>query len=322
MLDKPAAERPTVTQLLAAEMAAIEFDELPRAVVDRVKALLLDSLGNIISGSRERPAQVLARVLARWGCEGDASAVATRQMLPAPLAGFINGVSAHSGELAAARNGTASDIGSVIVPASLAMGEANAADGKKLIAAIVAGYETTMRIDQALNPGRRTQGYHVIATVGVFGAAVSAGKLLGLDGGQFAHALGVAGIQALCPVAFQGDRSMVRQIMIGKSVHDGLLAAALVREGLTGPVDVLDSPEGFGRAAANGLHLDELIRGLSHEYRILDAESTAARDVQDKWHGKVDSVIGGRRAQKISQMVAECEQLPIIDVLTAILAQH
>ena len=33
----------------------------------------------------------------------------------------------------------------------------------------------------AVNPGHRTRGYHSTGTVGVFGAAASAGKLLGFD---------------------------------------------------------------------------------------------------------------------------------------------
>jgi 2-methylcitrate dehydratase PrpD len=43
------------------------------------------------------------------------------------------------------------------------------------------------------------------------------------------------------------------------------------------------------------------------------------RELQDKWHMLVDPVIGERRAKEISEIVAACERLPIIDVLTAIL---
>ena len=88
MLDKTTAERPATTQVLADEMATLEYSDLPSPVIAKVKELLLDSLGNIISGSLEQPAQILARVLTRQGGEGEASAVATDKMLPAVHAGL------------------------------------------------------------------------------------------------------------------------------------------------------------------------------------------------------------------------------------------
>jgi 2-methylcitrate dehydratase PrpD len=457
MLDKTTAERPATTEVLADEMAALEYSDLPSPVIAKVKELLLDSLGNIISGSLEQPAQILARVLTRQGGEGEASAVATDKMLPAVHAGFINGVSAHSVEMDDAHHGALTKTGSVIIPAAMAMGEATAADGKKFIAAIVAGYETMIRIGLAVNPGHRTRGYHSTGTVGVFGAAATAGKLLGFDGRKLANAFGVAGTQASGLMAFQNYPSMIKQLNVGKAVYNGLLSAQLVREGFTGPINILESPEGFGRAFTDELHLEELTRGLGRDYRILEVgykphaacrwahaaidavaeivqrtgvkaadvdhidiyaatlgvrqtserqpkslmdargfstpfgvaaafvlgrtrvsvhdfktawsnpkvmelskrivmhedpqfgtagigsrveivrksgerltatvthpkgepeNPITPRELQDKWHMLVDPVIGERRAKEISEIVAACERLPIIDVLTAIL---
>ncbi len=270
MLDKTTAKRPATTQVLADEMAALDYADLPNAVVAKVKELLLDNLGNIISGSLEEPAQILARVLTRQGGEGEASAVATSKMLPAAHAGFINGVSAHSVEMDDAHHGALTKTGSVIIPASMATGEATAADGKKFIAAIVAGYETTIRVGLAVNPGHRTRGYHSTGTVGVFGAAASAGKLIGFNGRKLANAFGVAGTQASGLMAFQNYPSMIKQLNVGKAVYNGILAAQLVREGFTGPINIIESAEGFGRAFTDELHLDELTRGLGTDYRILE----------------------------------------------------
>ena len=289
MLDKTTMGRPAATQALADEMAAIEFSDLPSTVVAKVKELLLDSLGNIISGSLEQPAQILARVLTRWGGLGEASAVATRQLLPAPMAGFINGVSAHSVEMDDAHHGALTKTGSAIVPASLAMGEATAANGKKLIAALVAGYETTIRVGMAVNPGHRARGYHSTGTVGVFGTAASAGKCLGFDSVRMAHAYGVAGTQGSGLMAFQHYPSMIKQLNVGKAVYNGLLSAALVREGFTGPINILENPEGFGRAFTDDLHLEELTRGLGREYRILEVGYKP--HAACRWaHGAIDAI--------------------------------
>ena len=308
MLDKTTAGRPATTQALADEMAAIDYASLPGEVVVKVKELLLDSLGNIISGSLEKPAQILARVLTRWGGIGEASAVATRQMLPAPMAGFINGVSAHSVEMDDAHHGALTKTGSAIVPASLAMGEATAADGKKLIAALVAGYETTIRVGLAVNPGHRARGYHSTGTVGVFGAAASGGKCLGFDSNQMAHVFGVAGTQGSGLMAFQHYPSMTKQLNVGKAVYNGLLSAALVREGFTGPINILESPEGFGRAFTDELHLEELTRGLGQEYRILEVGYKP--HAACRWaHGAIDAI--AEIAQRSSVKLADVDHINI-----------
>ncbi len=289
MLEKTGIEHSAATQQLADRMAAIQFSDLPTAVVAKAKELLLDSLGNIISGSLEQPAQILARVLTRWGGQREASAVATREMLPAPLAGFINGVAAHSVEMDDAHHGALTKTGSAIVPASLAMAEATAADGKKFLAAMVAGYETTIRIGLAVNPGHRMRGYHSTGTLGPFGAATAGGKLFGFDGNKLAHAFGVAGTQAAGLMAFQNYPSMVKQLNVGKAVYNGLLSAYLVREGFTGPINVLESAEGFFRAFTDNVRLDEISRGLDDEYRILEVGYKP--HAACRWaHGAIDAV--------------------------------
>jgi 2-methylcitrate dehydratase PrpD len=314
MLDRTTARRPATTQMLADEMATLDYADLPSAVVAKVKELLLDSLGNIISGSLEQPAQTLARVLARQGGEGEASAVATAKMLPAVHAGFINGVSAHSVEMDDAHHGALTKTGSVIIPASLAMGEATAADGKKFIAAIVAGYETMIRIGLAVNPGHRTRGYHSTGTIGAFGAAASAGKLLGFDGDRLASAFGVAGTQASGLMAFQNSPSMIKQLNVGKAVYNGILAALLVRDGFTGPVNIIESPEGFGRAFTDELNLDELTRGLGIDYRILEVGYKP--HAACRWgHSAIDAV-----AEIVQRTAIKPKDIDHIDVYAASLA--
>ena len=314
MLDKTTARRPATTQVLADEMAALEYADLPSPVIGKVKELLLDSLGNIISGSLEQPARILARVLTRLGGEGEASAVATGTMLPAAHAGFINGVSAHSVEMDDAHHGALTKTGSVIIPASLAMGEATAADGKKFIAAIVAGYETMIRIGLAVNPGHRTRGYHSTGTVGVFGAAASAGKLMDFDGAKLANAFGVAGTQASGLMAFQNYPSMIKQLNVGKAVYNGILSAQLVREGFTGPVNIIESPEGFARAFTDEANLDELTRGLGLDYRILEVGYKP--HAACRWaHSAIDAI--AEIAAKTGIKPAEVER---IDVYAATLA--
>lgn len=314
VLQATTSERAATTQALADEMGALRFENLPAPVISKAKELLLDSLGNIISGALEQPAQILARVLTRWGGEAEASAVATSQKLPAPSAGFVNGIAAHSVEMDDAHHGALTKTGSVVMPASLAMAELTRAGGRRLVTAIVAGYETTIRIGLAVNPGHRTRGFHSTGTIGAFGAAASGGHLLGLDGKKIAHALGITGTQCAGLMAFQNYPSMTKQLNAGKAVYNGLLSAVLAQEGFTGPINIMEGSEGFGRAFTDDLHLAELTRGLGDQYRILEVGYKP--HAACRWgHGPIDAI-----AQIVQRTAVRLADVERIDIFAATLA--
>jgi 2-methylcitrate dehydratase PrpD len=87
------------------------------------------------------------------------------------------------------------------------------------------------------------RGWHVTATVGTFGAAAAAGRMLGLDARRLAHALGIAGTQAAGLT--QSFGTMAKPLHPGKAAMNGLLAALLAREGFTGSTAMLDAPDGL-----------------------------------------------------------------------------
>ena len=91
-------------------------------------------------------------------------------------------------------------------------------------------------------------------------------------------------------MAFQHYPSMIKQLNVGKAVYNGLLAVFLAREGFTGPVNVIENPEGFGRAYTDELKLEELTRGGNDEYRILEVGYKP--HAACRWaHGPIDAVI-------------------------------
>jgi 2-methylcitrate dehydratase PrpD len=83
----------------------------------------------------------------------------------------------------------------------------------------------------------------VTATVGTFGAAAAAGRMLGLDARPLAHALGLAGTQAAGLT--QSFGTMAKPLHPGKAAMNGLLAALLARQGFTGSTAMLDAPDGL-----------------------------------------------------------------------------
>jgi 2-methylcitrate dehydratase PrpD len=86
-------------------------------------------------------------------------------------------------------------------------------------------------------------GFHSTATVGSFGAAAACAHLLGLNGEQFATALGIAGTQAAGLKSMFG--TMCKPLHAGKASYHGLMAAKLAARGFTSRTDVLECGQGF-----------------------------------------------------------------------------
>jgi 2-methylcitrate dehydratase PrpD len=183
----------------------------------------------------------------------------------------------------------------------LAVGEwrrTRAADG---LAAFVAGFEVETRIGRVLGPALAERGWHVTGVLGHFGAAVAAGKLLGLGPGELKHALGIAGTQAAgLEVAFG---TMCKPLHPGKAAMNGLLAALLAREGFTGPLDVLESPAGLGATFLGRRELAGALEGLGQRFEILENSSKpyaachlthatidAARAIRERWRPAPETI--------------------------------
>src|SRR5688500_18849174 len=107
-------------------------------------------------------------------------------------AAMLNGTLAHSLDFDDTHGAASLHPSAPIVPAAFAAAEMAGADGRAVIAAIVAGYETQIRLSLALDPrAHYDRGFHPTATCGAFGAADAAGRLLGLDAAGIANAFGI-----------------------------------------------------------------------------------------------------------------------------------
>jgi 2-methylcitrate dehydratase PrpD len=101
-----------------------------------------------------------------------------------------------------------------------------------------------------MGPSHYARGWHATATLGTFGAAVAAARLLGVEGERLLHAFGLAGTQAAGLKSVFG--TMSKPLHPGKAAANGLLAARLAARGFTSDTDVLASPQGFADTQSGG----------------------------------------------------------------------
>jgi 2-methylcitrate dehydratase PrpD len=140
------------------------------------------------------------------------------------------------------------------------------------------------------------KGFHPTATCGVFGATAAAARLLGLTRDQTVQALGVAGSLAGGLSLALRDGTDAWRAHPGFAAHNGLLAARLAAEGLTGPVRVLDDARGFCAAFTDGaFDAEALTRELGQRPLVMEA-AFKLHNVAHVWALPLDALAALRRA--------------------------
>src|SRR5205085_873832 len=127
--------------------------------------------------------------------------------------------------------------------AVLGVGDMVNAGGKELIAAAVLAYEIQCRLCDAAS--LRKYGIDHV-TYGAISTALADCKLLGLEPAKTAHAVSLAGV---CNVALRqtrsGELSMWKGCAFANAARNGVFAALLAAEGLTGPAPIFEGDLGF-----------------------------------------------------------------------------
>ncbi len=137
-------------------------------------------------------------------------------------------------------------------------------------AAVVAGFEAAARIAMAVQPKEHyALGFHMTPTCGVFGAAITSAKLLGLTADQTLAAVGIAGSMAAGSMEFLADGAWTKRIHPGLAAQNGIHAALLAAEGFTGPLRILEGRDGFLHGYSRNPLPDRLTAGLGESFEIL-----------------------------------------------------
>jgi 2-methylcitrate dehydratase PrpD len=187
-------------------------------------------------------------------------------------AALANGTAAHALELDDVTTESSLHPGVAVIPGAFALAEALGASPAKFLEAVVAGYEVTMRVGNALNPASAyARGFHPTGVAGVFGATLAAGRLLDLDVPRLAHALGVAGTMASGSLEYLADGAWTKRLNPGWAGHAGITAAYLAREGFSGPATALEGRLGLLHAYSDDPRPDRLLADLGQPLQVMRA---------------------------------------------------
>ncbi len=226
------------TKILAEFAAGLRYEDIPEDVRARARDCIQDTVGVAVFGARLPWSKMVADYARRNGAGGTCRILGMPgAKVSAPMAALANGASVHAFEMDCLRKPSAGVHPGGLVPAALAVAEAEGAGGRALITAFVAAMEVTTRIGLATRHSSEEKGFHNPGLTGVFGSATAAGSLLGLDAGRMTNAFGIGGslCSGLMEFAKSGGGGMVKRLHIGRAAEGGVLAASLAAEGFEGP---------------------------------------------------------------------------------------
>jgi len=261
----------TQTARLAQFVAALDYGQLPPAVVRHAKLCILDGLACGLYGSTLPWGSILAQYVVERGGPADVRLWGRQERVSLEDAVLVNGTFTHSFELDDLHPRSILHPAGVTIPVILALVEAgkHKVSGKQVIAALVAGYEAGARVGMSVGAQQLRRGFHPTGTVGPFAAAAAAANVLGLSPAETAHALGTGGTFAAGLMASQ-YASMVKRMHAGRAAQNGLVGALLARRGFTGIDNILEAEYGgFCSTFAETPDMAALNAGLGEEFETM-----------------------------------------------------
>jgi len=272
----------SLSREFAAFVANLKYDDLPHEVLDRAKGVTLQALSSaLVAHQMPGSRQALALMQEEEAGGGAATVLCNGSKLTKGGAAFVNAETIFAGgKWDTFRMLTHPGI--AILPAALAAAETVGASGKAFLVAVAAGYEVMERMAAEFIPTVMSRGFHAGPVFGIFGAAVAAAKLGGLDENQIHSA--IAQCVNLAAGNLEGARSGGRSLREGGAVRNALLAVALGRHGTPGGETTLEGEAGFYHTYAgsnrgelrysftgdNRTNLNKITEGLGRDWIFLE----------------------------------------------------
>jgi 2-methylcitrate dehydratase PrpD len=256
------------TEDVARFVAGTGFKSLPANVIHEAKRDVINVMATAIYSTRDPSLPILLGVFDEEGGKPRARVWGTDRRLTLQGAALANGYLGHLEDYDDTHFPTVLHPSAPAVPAAYAIAEEAHLSGADFLAAVAVGIELACRISLAVHPWHYDEGWHITGTMGVFGAAIAAGKLTGLDERQLVACLGIAGTQAAGVREVFG--SMTKPFHAGRAAQSGLIAALLAKRGFTSTERILEGRRGVAAVMSAESDLSRVTDGLGERWEIFN----------------------------------------------------
>jgi 2-methylcitrate dehydratase PrpD len=253
----------TLSEELARFALGLSYEQIPAAVRDRAKHLILDSVGIALASTKYPFASVSFAALEELGT-GTSPVIGIGRKLALRDAVLMNGILVHGLDFDDTHSRGVIHATSSSFPCALALTDRDDKDGKALLVAYVAAVEVATRLGAVAKGGLHQVGFHPTGLIGAFGCTLAAARILRLDADQATMAQGITLSMASGSLEFLEDGSWTKRMHPGWAGVVGITAATLARQGFVGPRGAYDGR--FGLYASHlGKYFEQADLGLATE---------------------------------------------------------
>lgn len=256
-----------IADRLAEYTQSLCYDHLHADVVHEVKRRVLDSLACVFGAWNAEPCRIARQSAQSVAAPNGATVWGTAHKTLPDLAAFANGAMVRYLDFNDTYLSKEPAHPSDNLAAVLAVGETAHASGKRVIQAAALAYEVQCRLCDAA--ALRPRGWDHV-TYGPFSSALAAAKVLKLSVEQTVQAVNLAGVANVALRQTRvGDLSMWKACAFANAARNGVFAAMLAKQGMTGPSPIFEGEKGFMALVSGPLDLSAF-GGKKVPFKILD----------------------------------------------------
>jgi len=258
----------TVASALAEHLNTIHIGDISTKAKQIAINGIIDTVGVTLLGATEPVTAVIQKSLIGDVTQGNALVFGGNRRAGVLEAAFFNGTAAHAADYDDMAHAMGGHPSVTLVPVILALGESLGSTGAEVLEAYVVGFEAECRIGHVVNPDHYERGWHPTSTIGVFGAAAAAARLLKLDTKATTTALAISGSLASGIKANFG--TMTKPLHVGQCVRNGLMAAQLAAGGFTANPAALEHKQGYFQTydGLANVHIERLLLGAGEGLEV------------------------------------------------------
>ena len=268
-----------ITEDAATFIETVTFDDIPAEALRIGTRCMIDGFGLYVAGSDHETAVIQASIANEAGGKEQAWLLGYGdKKVPSPLAARVLATAGHAHDWDDSQVSLDPDhvYGLLTHPtippltgALVTAQELGNVSGRDFMLAFLTGFEVESKISEWMFSEHYKRGHHSSGTVGTFGAFTAGAKLLGLEGDQLRHGLGLAASFA------SGIRcnfgTMTKPLHVGRAAENGLNAALMASRGFTADKEALDGPWGFMAVLGGGVTKEKIeTEGFGKPWTIIE----------------------------------------------------
>jgi 2-methylcitrate dehydratase PrpD len=253
---------------IATWVCGLDGQALSPAVLPKLKLAALDTLASMLAGAKEDVVLRLIPFAIEQTGRAEASIIGYPARVGLPAGALVNGTMAHACDFDDSSWTMWGHPSAPVLPAALAVAERENLSGISFLTGFAAGLEVEKVLGLGCQPEHYQRGYHPTGSLGVFGAAAAAAKMLGLNINQTQMAFGLAVSRA---ASVRGNfGTMTKPLHVGFASRDGLEAGLLAEKGITSNPAAFEGHMGFFQVLApDHGDVERLADSLGHPFEVL-----------------------------------------------------